>query len=43
MFSKCDGFVEFNTTTGGRKVISVTPVDEWLDQQEQQEQQKAAE
>lgn len=43
VFSKCDGFVEFKTTRGGRKVISVTPVEEWLEQQEEQDQQKAAE
>jgi large subunit ribosomal protein L27 len=43
VFSKTDGFVEFNTTTGGRKVINVVPVEEWLEQQEEQEKKAAAE
>lgn len=42
VFSKCDGFVNFRTTQGGRKVISVTPVEEYLEQQEELEAEQAA-
>jgi len=43
VFSKCDGFVNFRHTQGGRKVISVTPVDEYLEQQREEKLEAAAE
>jgi len=42
VFSKIDGFVNFRTAQGGRKIIEVTPVDEYLEQQEEAEAREAA-
>ena len=33
VFAKCDGFVEFKNSAGGRKVISVVPVEERVEQE----------
>ncbi len=32
VFSKIDGFVKFHHAQGGRQMVSVVPVDEWLEE-----------
>jgi large subunit ribosomal protein L27 len=42
IFAKCDGFVKFRHAQGGRKVIDVQPVEEYLEEQGEIEPRDAA-